>query len=79
MREVLENDMALQAKAKPEINAAIEVAVAAHDATSRILFEGILADEEEHFFWLESEIKLLDLLGEPLYIANRLNPVGLGA
>lgn len=74
LRGVLENDMQLQAHAKPALNAAAEAAAAAHDATSRVLFEGILADEEEHFYWLETELKLLELMGEPLYVANRLHP-----
>ena len=74
LREVLENDRALQRQARPALNAAAEAAAAAHDATSRVMFERILADEEEHLSWLDTELQLLDLLGEPLYVANRLHP-----
>jgi bacterioferritin len=74
VREVLDNDMAGQRRARPDLNAAAECAAGAHDATTRILIEGILADEEMHLSWLQNEIDLYDRLGEPLFVANRLNP-----
>ena len=51
---------------------AAEAAAADHDATTRVMLEGILADEEKHLAWLESERALLNRLGEPLYFANRM-------
>src|SRR2546423_188808 len=39
VREVLDNDMALQRHTRPMLNAAAEAAAAAHDATSRNLIE----------------------------------------
>jgi bacterioferritin len=76
VHEVLEHDLELQKQARPGLNAAAEAAADAHDATTRILIEGILADEEEHLFWLETELSLLEKLGEPLYLANRLSVGG---
>src|SRR5262249_19194646 len=58
LREVLDNDMAAQRVARPGLNAAAEGAAAAHDATTRILIEQILADEELHYAWLRTEIDL---------------------
>lgn len=72
VRNVLEIDLAIQKKARPALNEAAEAAAAAHDATTRILIEGILAEEEKHLAWLETELSLLDRLGEQLYVANRL-------
>jgi bacterioferritin len=72
LREVLDNDMAGQRTARPGLNAAAEVAAGAHDATTRILIEQILADEELHLSWLRTEVDLFDKLGEALYTANRL-------
>lgn len=74
LREVLDNDLEAQRHAQPALNTAAEVAAAAHDATTRILVERILADEEDHLYWLQSEIDLLERLGEPLYLSNRLTP-----
>ena len=76
VREILDNDMALQRHARPKFNAAAEAAVAAHDATTRNLIEKILADEEQHLSWLETEIALHETLGESLYCAGRLSHEG---
>ena len=40
------------------------------DITSAKLFETILADEEHHVDYLETQLALLEQLGEPLYIAQ---------
>jgi bacterioferritin len=77
VREILDNDMALQRHARPKFNAAAEATAAAHDATTRNLIEKILADEELHLNWLETEIALYEKLGESLYCASRLS-VGAG-
>ncbi len=71
--EVLDHDLEIQRLARPGLNAAAEAASADHDATTRVVLEGILADEEKHLAWLEAERSLLDRLGEPLYFANRMS------
>jgi bacterioferritin len=73
VREVLYNDMALQRHTRPKFNAAAEAAAAAHDATTRSLIEKILADEEQHLSWLETEIALHEKLGESLYSVSRVS------
>jgi bacterioferritin len=75
VRGILDNDMTLQRHTRPKLNAAAEAAAAAHDATTRNLIEQILADEEQHLSWLETEIALYERLGESLYCASRL-PTG---
>ena len=40
------------------------------DATSANLLERILADEEEHIDYLETQLQLMDKLGEQLYLAQ---------
>lgn len=65
-------DLKLQINARPALNEVIELFQAEHDATSRILIESILKDEEEHLAWLESEMSLLDRLGEQLYLAAKI-------
>jgi bacterioferritin len=72
VREILDNDMGLQRDTRPMLNAAAEAAGAAHDATTRNLIEQILADEEQHLSWLDTEIVLYETLGESLYCASRL-------
>ena len=79
VRDILDNDMGLQRNTRPLLNAAAEVAVAAHDATTRNLIEQILADEEQHLSWLDTEIVLFETLGESLYFASRLQAGKAGA
>ncbi|RLP08527.1 ferritin-like domain-containing protein [Propionibacterium australiense] len=74
LREVLDNDMELQRNASEALNEIAERMGRAHDATTRRLIEQILSDEEQHLYWLQSEIELLEKLGEQLYTAARLNP-----
>jgi bacterioferritin len=40
------------------------------DITSAALFEEILADEEHHLDYLETQLELMATLGEPLYLAQ---------
>jgi bacterioferritin len=42
------------------------------DLTSARLFEDILADEEHHIDYLETQQGLLERLGEALYAAQRV-------
>jgi bacterioferritin len=73
VREILDKDMLLQRNTRPKLNAAAEAAGAVHDATTRNLIEQILADEERHLSWLDTEIALHETLGESLYSASRLH------
>ena len=59
VREILDNDMGLQRHIRPKLNAAAES-------------EQILADEEQHLSWLDTEIALYETLGESLYCASRI-------
>jgi bacterioferritin len=40
------------------------------DATSANLLEKILSNEEEHIDYLETQLALMDALGEPIYLAQ---------
>ncbi|WP_274572204.1 bacterioferritin [Neisseria leonii] len=72
LREALQNDYELQKNARVGLNAWAKIASDENDATTRILIEEILADEEEHLSWLEQELNLLEKLGEPLYLSKRM-------
>ncbi|HME48292.1 ferritin-like domain-containing protein, partial [Mycobacterium sp.] len=40
------------------------------DSTSAVLLERIMADEETHIDYLQTQLELMDKLGEPLYLAQ---------
>ncbi len=43
------------------------------DEGSRLLLERILAEEEEHADWLETQLELIRQLGEGLYLNNQVH------
>lgn len=71
-REVLECDLKLELAALPDLKAAIAHAESVADYVSRELFEDILASEEEHIDWIETQLSLIDRLGETAYLQSTL-------
>jgi bacterioferritin len=70
IREQFEGDMAVEVEAVGRLRPAIEYMRGAGDVTSARIFEAILADEEHHIDYLETQLGLLDRLGEQLYLAQ---------
>jgi bacterioferritin len=68
--EQFRGDMAIEAAAVERLRAGIEHMRKVGDVTSATLFEEILADEEHHIDYLETQLALLERLGEPLYLAG---------
>jgi bacterioferritin len=63
-------DMAVEVDAVDRLRRGAEYMRSVGDITSAKLFEDILADEEHHIDYLETQIRLLDTLGEALYLQN---------
>ena len=70
--EQLALDRDLEVEAVARLNRAIALCVAESDNTSRDLLEDMLASEEEHLDWLETQLGLLKQLGEKPYLAEQL-------
>lgn len=70
--EQLGLDRTLEVDAIARLNKAIALCVDAGDNGSRHLFEEILRSEEEHLEWLETQLELIEKLGEPQYLAEQL-------
>lgn len=70
--EQLKLDRDLEVDAVGRLNRVIALCVAEGDNTSRDLFEDILESEEEHLDWLETQLGLLQHLGEKAYLAEQL-------
>lgn len=68
---ILAIDIATQRAGLVLLNQCVAFSASQADAATRVLFERIVEDEEEHLAWLANEQSLLDRLGEPAYIALR--------
>jgi bacterioferritin len=66
--EMLKCDLALELEAIPLLKTAIAHCESVSDFGSRKLFADILASEEEHVDWLETQLSLIDRIGEQNYL-----------
>jgi len=71
-REALACDLKLEMMAMPDLKAAIAHAESVGDYVSRELFESILESEEEHIDWIETQLALIERLGEGQYLQTKI-------
>ena len=71
-REILECVLALEQEALPLLREAIKYCEDTGDYVSRQLFADILDSEEEHIDWLETQLALIERIGEPNYLLTKL-------
>ncbi|HEX6592237.1 MAG TPA: bacterioferritin [Moraxellaceae bacterium] len=70
--EMLRCDLKLELQAHPDLKAAIAHCEQVGDYGSRELFEDILASEEEHIDWLETQLELIQRVGLQNYQQSML-------
>ncbi|MBZ3903169.1 MULTISPECIES: bacterioferritin [Streptomyces] len=70
VKEMFEADRMVEVEAIDRLKRGIEVMRNKGDVTSANIFESILADEEHHIDYLDTQLELLEKLGEALYIAQ---------
>ena len=70
--EVLQCDLALELDGLPLLRDAIAHCETVADYVSRKLFADILESEEEHIDWIETQLALIDRIGEQNYLAQQL-------
>jgi bacterioferritin len=63
-------DMKIEEEAIDRLRRGIEYMRSVGDVTSAKIFEDILADEEHHIDYLETQLALIEKLGEALYLQN---------
>ncbi|MDR0183840.1 bacterioferritin [Lysobacter arvi] len=71
-REVLACDLALELEGLPLLRDAIRYCESVNDYVSRKLFSDILDSEEEHIDWIETQLSLIERLGEQNYLLTKL-------
>ena len=70
VREMFDADMLVEVEAVDRLRRGIEYMRSIGDVTSARIFEDILADEEHHIDYLETQLDLINRLGEQLYQQN---------
>jgi bacterioferritin len=70
IREQFNADMQVEAEAIDRLRRGIEYMRSIGDVTSARIFEDILGDEEHHIDYLETQLHLLDTLGDAIYLQN---------
>ena len=71
-KEALECDLKLELLAVPDLKVGIAHAESVSDFVSRDLFAAILDSEEEHIDWIETQLSLIELVGEPAYLQTKI-------
>lgn len=74
VEEILKSDLAVEYDAIPPLRQHIQTCEKEADFVTRDLFRSILASEEEHVDWLETQLHLLEKVGEKNYIQSQMNP-----
>lgn len=68
--EQFNSDMKIEVEAVDRLRRGAEYMRSVSDITSAKLFEDILADEEQHIDYLETQLALIEKLSESLYLQN---------
>ena len=76
VKEALSCDLKLELDAHPLLKAAIAESEGCGDYVSRDLFRRILASEEEHIDWLETQLELIGKVGIENYQQSQMNSDG---
>lgn len=70
--EMLRCDLELEMAAMPLLRECIQHSESVADYVSRELFENILASEEDHVDWLETQLELIDKVGLENYLQSQM-------
>ena len=72
VREQLTADLAVEVRAMASLHRGISLCLEVKDDVTRRLFESILSSEEEHVDYLETQLSLMDALGDQLYLQQQI-------
>ena len=74
LKECLECDLKIEHRAHPMYVEAIAACEEAQDFVTRRLFSDILKSEEEHIDFLETQLGLIEKIGEERYMQSQMIP-----
>jgi bacterioferritin len=70
VKEQFEADLAVEMEVVARLRPGIAMCREKGDVTTANIFEDILADEEEHIDYIETNLELMETLGEKLYLSQ---------
>ena len=70
--EQLKSDLALEYSAVKRLNDGVALCLQRGDNVSMTLLSEILVSEEKHVDWIETQLSLIEQLGETAYLAEQL-------
>ncbi|MBB3226394.1 bacterioferritin [Luteibacter sp. Sphag1AF] len=73
--EALQGDLDLEMVATKDLREAIAYSEGIHDFVSRDLFRHILAEEEEHIDWLETQFSVIKDIGPERYMLSKVGKI----
>lgn len=73
VKEMLQNDLEVEYEVTAALKAAIDVCEQARDYDSREILSKLLDDTEmDHAYWLEQQLRLIELVGLPNYLQAQM-------
>jgi len=78
VREVIEADLAAEIGARALYQEAADYSLSVRDNPSKDLFEKLMADEEGHIDFLETQLELIGRIGMELYMQAHVGGLGEG-
>ncbi|KAA3638194.1 MAG: bacterioferritin [Proteobacteria bacterium] len=72
VEEMLRCDLAMEMDAIPDLRDGVAYCESVRDYVSRDLFQEILDSEEGHVDWLETQISLIEQVGEQNYLQSQM-------
>lgn len=70
--EILANDLTLQTELRARMQAGIAYCESIQDYISRQLLESLLQETEEHIEWIETQLRLIQSIGQENYLQSML-------
>lgn len=70
VREQFEADLAIEYEVLERLKPGVVMCREKQDSTSAFLLEEIIADEEQHVDYLETQLELMNTLGDQLYLSQ---------
>lgn len=76
VREMLQNDLDVEYEVTAALKEAMAVCERVQDYDTREILTGLLDDTEmDHAYWLEKQLRLIDMVGEQNYLQSQMGGV----